>query len=113
MQAGVDLQRENVHPFEDEHVVAPSLDPAHAAVGSPAGTRVRIKGGKVFGSVPNQGHGFAVQGRVDQFPLFPVGQSLPGLGVDDFHQKIILPEMHALFLGHSKATPGPFISERP
>ena len=65
------------------------------------------------GAVAEQGHGSAGEGGEHQFPLLPVRHGIAAVGMDDFGEISILQRCRPSCSGHSKATPGPHISERP
>ena len=54
---------------------------------------------EVAGTIAQQRHGFAVDGREDQFAKFAVGHRFERNRVDDFDDEIVLPDVQAvLFL---------------
>ncbi len=89
----LDLRREQVHAAHDDHVVAAAgdlLDPAHRA------GRARQQPGQIPGPVAHDRHRLLGQAGEDQLAVVPVGQHLPGLGIDDLGVEVVLPDVQAV-----------------
>ena len=93
------LDGEDVHPFEDNHVVATSLEAGQALVGTTAGAVAGEDGREVAGAVTEQGHGLAVQGGEDHLAGFAIGDRLKGYGIDNLDDDVILPDVEPILRG--------------
>ena len=105
-QGPFDLNREDVDPLDDEHIVRPSRDPGDAAMGPSARARLGIYEGQVLGPIPQQRR--AAPGEVceHQFALLPVLHGFLGFPVDHLQDIRILPDMQALLPGTLERDPG-------
>ena len=58
-------------------------------------------------AVAQQRHGFAVDGGEHQLAHFSVGNGLQRVRIDDFHDVVVLPDVHSVLLfaleGHARA----------
>jgi hypothetical protein len=75
----LDLRGKEVDPADDQHVVAPPLDPLDpphraAFAGEEAG--------EIAGPVAEERHRFAGRRGENRFALLPVGKHRPGIGID-------------------------------
>ena len=55
------LHRENIHAFEDQHIVRPTFEPLNPSVRAAAGALPGNHPGQILGAVANEGHAFFLQ----------------------------------------------------
>src|SRR3712207_4161743 len=92
------LHGEDVHSFNDKHIIAPSLDAVDAQMRTPTRTFAGENTSQVAGAISDKRHHFAIERSQYQFPYFSFGNGVSGFGIDNFHQITVFPEMHSVLL---------------
>ena len=98
-QDGLDLDREDVDALEDDHVVAAALHAVEADMVASAGAFTRQDAGQVARAVAQQRHGLTLERGEHELTDLSVGNGLEGVGIDDFDDVVVLPDVHAVLLG--------------
>ena len=95
-------------PFQNHHVVAPSLHAVEPPVVTSARTVARQNTGQIAGTVAQQRHSFAVDGGQHQFAHLAVGHGFQRLRIHNLHDIIIFPNVHPVLFrtleGHPRPT---------
>ena len=89
----LDLRGEEVHPAENDHVIAAPgdlLDAPHRPRGSGQ------QPGQVSGAVAHHRHRLLRQRGENQLPVGPIGQYLPGDRVDDLREEMVFPDVQSI-----------------
>ena len=96
---GFHLSGEYIYAAHHYHIVGAPHYALHTAVCSAAGAGGGVKGGKVAGSVAQQGHALLGDGGEHKLAGLAVGQGSAGFGVDDLGEEAVLRYMEAVMLG--------------
>src|SRR5207244_11962632 len=104
----------DVDAADDQHVVGPALDPAHAHERPPAGALPRREARDVTGPVADERQRLLRQGREDEHALLAFGKRLARLLIDDLGQDMVPVDVRARALLDALARDaGPITSDRP
>jgi len=94
----LDVHGHEVHAADDEHVVAPTRDPAHSTDRPPARAQLRIDGRDVPRPVADHRHRPLRERGEDQFALGTIGERLARRRVDDLRVEVVLEDVRTILV---------------
>ena len=86
----LNLGREYINALDNEHIVAAATGFAHLHKGTSTGALFAGEYANVAGAIAQQGERLLGQGSENQLALGSFGQNLPGVGIDDLRNEVIL-----------------------